>query len=249
MLRESPNGASLARCTWIETPSGDYLRASTFPERAARSVPRDTDAYVEYLRKRWSEGCFNARTLMREITERGYHGSYDAVKRRVATWRQPRHDATCTGTDATGAKNSHRRTSSVLDGASFCSSCGVAAISASGRTQTSEATTARRDLPALPSPRGSGRVGKYFLRSDQARQAGSLSSWIAQVSAATVTPELRRFALGLLADGKAVEAALTLPWSNGQTEGQVNRLKLLKREMYGRANLDLLNQRFLHSIQ
>jgi len=60
---------------------------------------------------------------------------------------------------------------------------------------------------------------------------------------------MRRFAIGLLADLQAIEAALKLPWSNGQTEGQVNRLKLLKREMYGRAKLDLLSQRFLHPIQ
>jgi transposase len=43
----------------------------------------------------------------------------------------------------------------------------------------------------------------------------------------------------------AIAAALTLPWSNGHTEGQVNRLKLIKRQMYGRAKLDLLAQRFL----
>jgi len=42
-----------------------------------------------------------------------------------------------------------------------------------------------------------------------------------------------------------VQAAVALPWSNGQTEGQVNRLKTLKRQMYGRANLDLLERRFL----
>lgn len=81
------------------------------------------------------------------------------------------------------------------------------------------------------------------------REAGGLSGWIARASAAAVTSEVRRFAIGLLADLQAIEAALKLPWSNGQTEGQVNRLKLLKREMYGRAKLDLLTQRFLHPIQ
>jgi hypothetical protein len=49
---------------------------------------------------------------------------------------------------------------------------------------------------------------------------------------------MRQFALGLIADRQAIEAALTLPWSNGQTEGQVNRLKVLKREMYGRAKIE-----------
>ncbi|MBI3460498.1 transposase, partial [Candidatus Acetothermia bacterium] len=53
-------------------------------------------------------------------------------------------------------------------------------------------------------------------------------------------------ALGLRQDYRAVRAAVRLEWSNGQTEGQVNRLKLLKRQMYGRAKFDLLRLRFLH---
>lgn len=53
------------------------------------------------------------------------------------------------------------------------------------------------------------------------------------------------FAASLDQDGAAVRAALTLPWSSGQAEGQINRLKLLKRAMYGRAKLDLLRRRFL----
>ncbi len=60
-------------------------------------------------------------------------------------------------------------------------------------------------------------------------------------------PEFVNLALGMKKDIEAiVQAALSSPWSNGQTEGQVNRLKLLKRQMYGRANFDLLTSRFLH---
>lgn len=56
---------------------------------------------------------------------------------------------------------------------------------------------------------------------------------------------METFAAGLAKDGDAVRAALTMPWSNGRTEGQVNRLKLLKRQSYGRAGLDLLRRRVL----
>jgi transposase len=56
---------------------------------------------------------------------------------------------------------------------------------------------------------------------------------------------MKRFGKGLENDLKAVRAALTLSWSNGQTEGQVNRLKLIKRQMFGRASFDLLRRRFL----
>ncbi len=58
--------------------------------------------------------------------------------------------------------------------------------------------------------------------------------------------DLRNFAKGLQIDGLAVMAALQTQWSNGQTEGQVTRLKLLKRQMYGRAKLDLLRHRLMY---
>jgi hypothetical protein len=58
-------------------------------------------------------------------------------------------------------------------------------------------------------------------------------------------PELRAFALGLRRDWDAVTAGLTLPWSSGAVEGHVNRIKTLKRQMYGRANLDPLRHRVL----
>jgi len=60
-------------------------------------------------------------------------------------------------------------------------------------------------------------------------------------------PELCRVAKGMWLDRQAIEAAVTLEWSNGQVEGQVNRLKALKRSMYGRAKLDLLRQHLLHA--
>ncbi len=60
-----------------------------------------------------------------------------------------------------------------------------------------------------------------------------------------VSPAIQTFAAGLEQDGAAVRAALTEPWSSGQAEGQVNRLKLLKRQSYGRASFDLLRRRVL----
>ena len=74
---------------------------------------------------------------------------------------------------------------------------------------------------------------------------GRLPEWIERVRADDL-PELHRFADGLQRDLQAVTAGLTLPWSNGPTEGTVNRIKYLKRQMYGRANLDLLRLRILN---
>jgi transposase len=74
------------------------------------------------------------------------------------------------------------------------------------------------------------------------RRMGDLEVWLQQATASGVA-ELAAFAEGVRRDLAAVQAAMSLPWSQGQTEGQSNRLKLLKRQMYGRANLDLLRQR------
>lgn len=73
-----------------------------------------------------------------------------------------------------------------------------------------------------------------------------LDDWICAVLQDDL-PDLAFFANGLLQDYDAVRAGLTLPFSSGAVEGHVNRVKMLKRQMYGRANLDLLRQRVLHS--
>jgi transposase len=79
----------------------------------------------------------------------------------------------------------------------------------------------------------------------QHHQADRLDPWLADSRSSTIS-QLRTFAAGLLKDYDAVRAALELEWSNGQVEGHVNRLKVIKRDMYGRAKFDLLRLRVLH---
>jgi transposase len=79
------------------------------------------------------------------------------------------------------------------------------------------------------------------------KQGHLLSNWIGEVEQSSIH-ELKGFARGLLSDYQAVVNALTLPWSNGQVEGQINKLKTIKRQMYGRAGFELLRKRvILHS--
>ena len=78
------------------------------------------------------------------------------------------------------------------------------------------------------------------------RKSDQLDGWLEQACASPL-PELHRFALGLRAEYGAVRAALTEAWSTGQVEGQITRLKYLKRQMYGRAKIDLLRLRVLHA--
>ena len=86
-----------------------------------------------------------------------------------------------------------------------------------------------------------------FAKMLTGRHGDRLDTWITAVDADDL-PDLHSFTTGLKRDHTAVLNGLTLPWSSGAVEGQVNRIKMLKRQMYGRANLDLLRRRILAPI-
>src|SRR5580698_1754330 len=85
-------------------------------------------------------------------------------------------------------------------------------------------------------------LGKEFFRIVRCRDLAAWPNWLKDAQHTA----LNRFVSGITRDRDAVEAALHLPWSNGPVEGQVHRLKLIKRQMYGRASFDLLRLRVLH---
>ena len=85
-----------------------------------------------------------------------------------------------------------------------------------------------------------------FVEVIKERRADDLRGWLVEAQRGGI-PELTAFANGLTSDLQAVRAALEYEWSQGQVEGQVHRLKLLKRQMYGRAKLDLLRARVLRA--
>jgi transposase len=89
-------------------------------------------------------------------------------------------------------------------------------------------------------------LAQDFARLVRKRQPDQLDPWLARAAESPLGP-LRRFAKGLRDDYDAVKAGVTLPWSSGPVEGHMHRLKMLKRQMFGRAKLDLLQQRFLLS--
>jgi len=95
-----------------------------------------------------------------------------------------------------------------------------------------------------PAIREAQRLAEDFGQLIRTQDRPALDLWFERADASSV-PEIRSFAAGLRRDEPAVVAAVSLAWSNGQTEGQVNRLKLLKRQMYGRASFQLLRHRFL----
>jgi transposase len=90
-------------------------------------------------------------------------------------------------------------------------------------------------------------LSQAFVSMVAERRDKDLDAWLIQAKHSGIA-ELKSFAQGIGRDYAAVHAAFSSPHSNGQVEGQVNRLKLIKRQMFGRANFDLLRQRVLHAV-
>lgn len=206
-----------------------YLRATTFPERQRRSpVNSPLTPYKEFLLGRWEEGCQNALQLWREARARGYPGSATAVRDFVFPLRQP------------GMTPALKRMERAVP-----SPRTLAWLLALPERRTAEQTALVEKLclacPALAASRD---LTLSFQDMMRRRTAGELESWLEQASASGLSC-FASFARGLRADRAAVEAAFSLPWSNGPTEGNVNRLKLIKRQGYGRASFGLLRARVL----
>ena len=162
----------------------------------------------------------------------GYRGSTRTVRRCIAPWRAgakrgqtPRKKAV--------ARPSPRRMAWLL-------------LRAPTERNDDEVRLADALCGKCPEIRRAAHLECDFREIVRERRAADLDNWILRAAATETPRELQRFAQGLLQDESAVRAALTLPWSNGQVEGQVNRLKLIKRTMYGRGGFELLRRRVLH---
>lgn len=214
-----------------------FLAAGCFPERAHRQYPRETDPFVDFLRRRWNEGCHNAAQLAEELKRRGFTGSYYMVRRRVAGWR--------TRSERPAPKTCPVKKSSAAAARPSSNRIAWMLLKVPSELEPEEHELVRSLAEHCPPLEKAALLAREFGEMVRLRQAEKLQPWIERVRASGCLLELRRFAEGLLDDLPAVRAALSLPWSNGQTEGHVNRLKLIKRQMYGRAKFDLLRQRVL----
>jgi transposase len=212
------------------------VRAESFPERAPRQAPRRTDQVIDYLQRRWNEGCRNAVQVFEELKARGFAGSYYMVRRRLARWRRR-----ATGKDKAGSSGgfSYRRFSPRR----------LVWLLLKPEPDLNSTERALRDRLEQHDDglRTAAELGRRFREMVRGRQAEAWDEWLSQSQQENTPEELRTFAKGLKEDEAAVRAALSVSWSNGQVEGQVNRLKTLKRQMYGRAKFDLLRKRFLLS--
>lgn len=201
------------------------------PHRSARGV---LAPYEPYLLQRWAEGCRNHSRLFREIRLLGYRHS----SRTVSLFLQRlEHDP------STLAAGSTRPTVTRIPSARH-----VACMLVWRQEQLAEEDRAylQRLCDREPTIARAYELAQAFAAMARERTGQAFEAWLTSVAASDI-PELQRFANGLVEDRAAVEAGLTQVWSNGQTEGQINKLKLVKRQMYGRAKFDLLRQRVLYA--
>ena len=194
------------------------------PERAKRRSVKRTDPFVAYLRQRWEEGCHRAAQRFRELAEQGFDGSYHMVRRQVATWR---HGAQAGGSGdepsvphrpSTERPSANRVAWMVLE-------------SPEDRSLEDQ-TFLDASWQRCPELKTGADLAQKFCQLVRDRRADALEDWTGRTRVVGAPRELGVFADGLKQDYAAVKAALRLEWSNGQVEGHINRLKLIKRQMY-----------------
>lgn len=215
-----------------------YLAAGSFPEIARRVTAAPITPYLPYLKQRWEAGCHNARVLWEAIAAQGFSGAASAVYRATALWREALPPS---------QRRSPRQPRVAAAPGTPTPAPRAVVWWLIGRKQPPTAEQAAlmdRLLAHCPELRSARELVQGFFRLVRQRDGDGLESWIKTVERSGI-PELVQFAGGLRRDWEAVMAGLTLPWSNGPVEGAVNRLKLLKRQMYGRAGLPLLRARVL----
>lgn len=213
------------------------FQAETFPERAP-FPPRRTsvDIYTEYLRRRWQEGCQNASQLWRELKEQGFIGTLGAVTRYVRLrMRDPAQIKVHYMHRGKTAAHRFRLPSARRAAWLFLKN---------EDELIAEEQIFVREMLKVESIARAVAATKRFQELVRIRDAAAFDEWLSETE--TLSPKHKNFVKGLRQDYAAVRAALETDWSNGQTEGQVNRLKLLKRQMYGRAKFDLLRARVLY---
>lgn len=186
--------------------------------------------FAAYLERRWRMGEHNGFQLWREIKEQGFSGEIDAVRRFVREWRKT--DVGKTSCPITARGLAPRHAAKLLLYPASTKSDSERLYLKTLRGLSSKVTAIER-------------LGSGFQQMVLEKRAEPFDDWLKEVETSDI-PELKSWANGLLADEAAVRNALSSEWSNGQTEGQVNRLKTIKRQMYGRAKFDLLRARVLH---
>jgi transposase len=211
-----------------------WLAGGTFPERKPREQGSHLDRYLPYLFRRWEDGCHTIACLFRELMEQGYKGSYESVRDTLVRLLPA------------GRKNAADSSSKVPPlptsrQAAFLFLRRPEEL----RVEEQERLSKLRQLHAEVDLAYD--LVQQFAQMLRSRTGEHLDVWLAQAKSSQL-PELQSFAAGIEKDKDAVRNGLTWAINNGVVEGHVTKLKLIKRQGYGRAGFPLLRKRVLHAV-
>jgi len=243
-----------------------FVAAGAFPERASTLRSKSIlDPYIPYLQQRLAEGPTNASQLWRDVREQGFLGGYKVVAR----WLQAQ------GWQLRKGRFSQAR--SMQEAFRQSSAPGSTPVQeheepeqakAHPHVTLEEPVESPRHLVWLllrdparlseaehymltfirqePTVERAYRLAQHFIQMMHDHQATELDAWISTCTSSGIA-DLETFAVGLQKELSAIKAAFTLSYSTGPVEGQINRLKLIKRSMYNRGSFALLRRRVLYS--
>jgi transposase len=214
-----------------------YLRVDHCPDwRPGQARRSGLDGFCRWIDEQVQAGRDNAAELHRELKAKGYEGSADSVRRfvskRLAALGKKRERANAAQPRSPPAPSARALAFEVL------------------RAQKKRKAQEQARVEALRGIDEEFRevlaLAEEFIALIRKEQMTPLTEWLAKAEV-SVSPEMRGFAQGVRQDEAAVSAAMSQPWSNGPVEGQVNRLKVIKRQMYGRASFALLRLQVLNA--
>jgi transposase len=229
LLQAGESLRAVSRALSLSRPTVRRFARAASPDELLAEAIRESrlDPFKPYLHQRWNEGLTDATALHAELHERGFTGSVRTVRRYVAPFRQ------AAAPDPTPAVPKARQITRWL-------------LSRPEHLQPGEQAQLAAIRASCPHIDALARHVASFAEMMTKRTGDrDLESWLTAVEADDGQPELRSFAAGIRNDQQAVANGLTLPWSSGKVEGIVNKIKMLKRQMYGRAGFGLLRTRVI----
>ncbi len=235
-LRREETNVAIMQLATAGIPIREVVRRTGHSRKLVRQIVRgertdvfrtrqsSLELYLPLLDALWTSGCRNGSELWRQLQTRGFRGCRGVVSQWASRRRRAEQASDQQLQKVPSARRIARYMTSARDHLSKADTVIVAAI--------------ETGVPILVEARDLIDQIHSMIR----RKTGeALEPWITDASQSLVSS----FANGIRRDQNAVLAAITQPWSNGQTEGQINKLKLVKRQMYGRGKLDLLQARLI----
>jgi transposase len=223
--------AAICRATGLDRKTVQrFARAASVDELLVNTMNRESklDPFKPWICQRWNEGVTDAAALHAEMQQRGWTGSVKTVRRYVAPFRQ----ALAAPPAAPAVPKTRQITRWLLTRPDH--------LRPEEQTELGKIKERCPHITAL-----AGHVTAFAEMMTHRTGIRDLDGWLAAIEAADGQPDLRSLAAGIRSDQQAVANGLTLPYSSGKVEGTVNKIKMIKRQMYGRAGFDLLRKRVI----